>query len=67
MRLAGARLFTQRVEGAEADAGDLIGPYRLFRELGHGGMGTVEEAADLVRRAACDEVEIQQWHVGNLP
>ena len=32
-------------EIAEADVGRRIGPYRVVREIGHGGMGTVYLAA----------------------
>lgn len=44
----GARLLNDEAEAAMADAasmvGEHVGPYRLLREVGWGGMGTVHEA-----------------------
>src|SRR5215510_14549241 len=52
-----------------ADAGDIVGPYRLIRELGAGGMGTVwlaERSDGLIHRPVALKLPRGFWRGGAL-
>jgi serine/threonine-protein kinase len=59
-----------RLEGSDASEvlpGDLVGPYRLIRELGHGGMGTVwlaERADGTLKRRVALKLPRMAWGAG---
>ena len=58
------RCRVQRVRAVEEQAGQLIGPYRLLRELGQGGMGTVwlaERADGTFERQVALKLPHAEW------
>jgi eukaryotic-like serine/threonine-protein kinase len=55
--------------GLEDDAGTLVGPYRLLRELGHGGMGSVwlaQRSDGLINRRVALKLPHAAWPQAQL-
>ena len=63
----GPRLALKALDGTVAHAADLVGPYRLIREIGHGGMGTVwlaERADGTLKRQVALKLPRLAWGAG---
>jgi tetratricopeptide (TPR) repeat protein len=63
----GPKIDAAIVDETVAQAGDLIGPYRLIREIGHGGMGTVwlaERADGTLKRQIALKLPRLTWGSG---
>jgi serine/threonine-protein kinase len=65
----GPSLEQARLDDPEVEAGILVGPYRLLRELGHGGMGSVwlaERTDGLLKRQVALKLPHAAWVQADL-